>query len=450
MANETLKLLWGKNSNIPTKGSSTNGKAYFAVIDGGYTDTAAPTKEAFIYFDKDDERYNVIAKRAIFDSLGNKIVNKYFALAQNSNSNTMLFFAPSQDTDDTPVGSAQIITAIDVKHGDITDGTYNIKTLINGYEDTKTGTGKYNSTLSLNMASDTLAGLMSATSQTFGGAKTFIDDFTISNVDNGGCINFTTTDMYFISDFAQINAGEFEVIAETLTLSSDDTVSISATNSIDLTGVTRITGNTSITGTLGVTGITSITNNTDASSSTAALQVTGGALINQKLYVKGISTFANETDASSTTTAGVKMSGGLGITKGLYVGYALHVGRSVVLNSTASSPAVTNSYSTAVYGPFTAANSAILSRNVTLNNDEPASLTTNTYTTTVKGKSTFNKEASFLNGVIITGDLNVTGDGIFSGDVYARGGEVVIGAAGDCATLSYTASTDTLTISFPS
>lgn len=437
---DTMKFLWGANSKIPARSNTTNGKAYFAIVDTGYTDTAAPTNEAFIYLDKAGARYNVIAKRAIFDSLGNKIVDKYFTVARNNSSNMLQFFAPSQNVNTaTPVGSAAIITAIDVKHGDITDGSYNIKTLINGYEDVKTGTGKYNSTLSLNMASATLAGLMSATSQTFGGAKTFIDDFTISNADNGGCINFTTTDMYATSDFTQINTGQFEVIAETLTLFGNDTVSISAINGIDLTGVTRITGNTSITGTLGVIGITSITNTTDASSSAGALKVSGGALISKKLYVGGVATFANTTDGSSSGGA-VVVSGGAKIAKSLYIGNNLTVAQAISnsRNATFNGTAVTNSYSTTVWGYLYGKNDTTLSRNVVLNGDEPS---TNTYTTTVKGAATFDKT------VTVQDDLIINGDGIFSGDLSVRGGDIFLGAAGDHATITY--SSDTITISFP-
>lgn len=86
---DTMKFLWGANSKIPTRSNDTNGKAYFAIIDNGYTDTAAPGNEAFIYLDKAGARYNVIAKRAIFDSLGYKITNKYFSETKNSGSNTI-------------------------------------------------------------------------------------------------------------------------------------------------------------------------------------------------------------------------------------------------------------------------------------------------------------------------------------------------------------------------
>ena len=157
---DTMKFLWGANSKIPTRSNDTNGKAYFAIIDKGYTDTAAPANEAFIYLDKAGARYNVIAKRAIFDSLGYKIVDKYFAVARNNSSNMLQFFTPSQNVNTaTPIGSAAIITAIDLSNSSITANEYKIKTIINGFEDKTTDT---NSTLSLNMATGTLAGLVSA------------------------------------------------------------------------------------------------------------------------------------------------------------------------------------------------------------------------------------------------------------------------------------------------
>lgn len=438
---DTMKFLWGANSKIPASSSATNGKAYFAIIDKGYTDTAAPTNEAFIYLDKAGTRYNVIAKRAIFDSLGYKIVDKYFAVARNNSSNMLQFFAPSQNVNTaTPVGSAAIITAIDLSNSSITASEYKIKTIINSFEDKTTGT---NSTLSLDMATGTLAGLVSAGEQEFGGQKTFSGKVIInSDLDvNGAIITIDgTTSIAFTAP----------TITNTATTSlsiTAPTTNITASSALNIVAPTAINGNTAIAGTLGVTGVTSITNTTDASSSAGALKVTGGALISKKLYVKGIATFANTTDGSSSGGA-VVVSGGAKIAKSVYVGNNLTVAQAISnsRNATFNGTAANADYSTTIYGLLYGKNDTTLSRNVVLNEDEP---TANTYTTTVKGKATFNKEATFSNGVVITGGLNVTGDGIFSGDLYARGGEVVIGASGDCATLSYDATTDTLTISFP-
>lgn len=433
---DTMKFSWGANSTIPAKSNETNGKAYFAIVDNGYIDAAAPTNEAFIYFDKAGARYNVIAKRAIFDSLGYKITNKYFSETNNSGSNTIQFFTAEQDpSKDTPIKSAAIITSIDLSNSSITASEYKIKTIINGFEDTVANTA--NSTLSLDMASETLAGLISAGEQTIGGNKTFIGDIYFNNVNTA--INSQTFDLSSITAF---------LFAENnLKLQSSVSIDVE-TNSVSIVSPVAINGNTAITGTLGVTGITSISDATDATSSTGALKVSGGALISKKLYVKGIATFANTTDGSSSGGA-VVVSGGAKIAKSAYIGNNLTVAQAISnsRNATFNGSAATNDYSTTIYGYLYGKNNATLSRSVVLNDDETADA--NTYTTTVKGKATFNKEATFSNGVIITGNLNVTGDGIFSGDLYARGGEVIIGASGDCATLSYDVTTDTLTISFP-
>lgn len=432
---DTMKFLWGANSKIPTRSNDTNGKAYFAIIDKGYTDTAAPGNEAFIYLDKAGARYNVIAKRAIFDSLGYKIVDKYFAVARNNSSNMLQFFAPSQNVNTaTPVGSAAIITAIDLSNSSITANEYKIKTIINGFEDKTTDT---NSTLSLNMATGTLAGLVSAEEQEFGGQKTFSGKVIInSDLDvNGAIITIDGTTSIALAAPTITNT------ATTSLSITAPTTNITATNSLNIEAVTAINGNTSITGTLGVTGVTSITNTTDATSSAGALKVTGGALISKKLYVKGIATFANTTDGSSSGGA-VVVSGGAKIAKSVYIGNNLTVAQAIsnTRNATFNGSAVTDDYSTTIYGYLYGKNNATLSRSVVLNDDETTDA--NTYTTTVKGAATFNKT------VTIQDDIIINGDGVISGDLSVRGGDIYLGAAGDYATITY--SSGTITVSFPS
>ena len=440
---DTMKFLWGANSKIPASSSTTNGKAYFAIIDKGYTDTAAPTNEAFIYLDKAGTRYNVIAKRAIFDSLGYKIVDKYFAVANNNGSNMMQFFAPSQNVNTaTPVGSAAIITAIDLSNSSITASEYKIKTVINGFEDTSTitTTNTANSTLSLGMATEDLAGLVSAGEQVFGGKKIFVGDLEVEN--NNTLIN-TNSLILEGNNNVQItsSAGLLELYGKLgLDLFTSNTSDINLeTRAFYVTAPTAINGNTSITGTLDVSGVTSITNTTDASSSAGALKVSGGALISKKLYVAGVATFANTTDGSSSGGA-VVVSGGAKIAKSVYIGNNLTVAQAISnsRNATFNGTAVTNSYSTTVWGYLYGKNDTTLSRNVVLNGDEPS---TNTYTTTVKGAATFDKT------VTVQDDLIINGDGIFSGDLSVRGGDIFLGAAGDHATITY--SSDTITISFP-
>lgn len=429
---DTMKFLWGANSKIP-KGY-TNGKAYFAVIDDGYANIALPENEAFIYLDKAGARYNVIAKRAIFDSLGAKIVDRYFSLVNNNSSNMLQFFAPSQDANTaTPVGSAAIITAIDLSNSSVTANEYKIKTIINGFEDKSTGT---NSTLSLGMATKTLAGLMSAGAQEFGGQKTFSGKVIInSDLDvNSAIVTIDGTTSIALAAPTITNTA-----TTSLTITAP-TTNITASSLLTITALTAINGNTAITGTLGVSGVTSITNTTDATSSAGALKVTGGALISKKLYVKGIVTFANTTDGSSSGGA-VVVSGGAKIAKSVYIGNNLTVAQAISnsRNATFNGTAVTNDYSTTIYGYLYGKNNATLSRTVVLNDDETAAA--NTYTTTVKGAATFNKT------VTVQDDFIVNGDGIIGGDLSVRGGDIYLGAAGDYATITY--SSDTITVSFP-
>lgn len=436
MANETMKFLWGKNSKIPAASSATNGKAYFAVIDNAYADTAAPANEAFIYLDKDGNRYNVIAKRAIFDSLGNKITNKYFSETNNSGSNTIEFFTAEQDpSDDTPIKSATIISAIDLSNSSITASVYKIKTVINGFEDKTTGT---NSTLTLAMATDKLAGLVNAETQSFGGQKTFTGKVIInSDLDvNGDIITIDGTTSIALTAPTITNT------ATTSLSITAPTTNITATNALNIEAVTAINGNTSITGTLGVTGVTSITDATEcnATNAAAALKVTGGVLIGKGMQVDGIAVFANPTDASATA-GGVMVAGGIRVAKSAYIANNLTVAQAISnsRNATFNGSSVTDTYKTIVNGYFESKNDASLFRDVILNAGQTEDTT---YITTVKGSTTFEKD------VTIQDDIIINGDGIISGDLSVRGGDIYLGAAGDYATISY--SSGTVTISFPS
>jgi hypothetical protein len=169
--------------------------------------------------------------------------------------------------------------------------------------------------------------------------------------------------------------------------------------------------------------------------------VSGGALISKKLYVGGIATFANTTDGSSSGGA-VVVSGGAKIAKSVYIGNNLTVAQAISnsRNATFNGSTVNNDYSTTVNGYLYGKNDTTLSRNVVLNDDETDAA--NTYTTTVKGAATFNKT------VTVQDDLIINGDGVFSGDLAVRGGDIFLGAAGNYATITY--SSGTVTISFPS
>lgn len=434
---DTMKFLWGANSKIPARSNGTNGKAYFAIIDNGYTDTAAPSNEAFIYLDKAGARYNVIAKRAIFDSLGYKITNKYFSETNNSGSNTIQFFTAEQDpSKDTPIKSATIISAIDLSNSSITASEYKIKTIINGFED-KTTNGT-NSTLSLNMATETLAGLVSAEEQEFGGQKTFTGKVIInSDLDvNGAIITINGTTSIALAAPTITNT------ATTSLSITAPTTNITATNALNIEAVTAINGNTSITGTLGVTGVTSITDATEcnATNAAAALKVTGGVLIGKGMQVDGVAIFANPTDASATA-GGVMVAGGIRVAKSAYIANNLTVAQAISnsRNATFNGSSVTDTYKTIVNGYFESKNDASLFRDVVLNAGQTEDTT---YITTVKGSTTFEKD------VTIQDDIIINGDGIISGDLSVRGGDIYLGAAGDYATISY--SSGTVTISFPS
>lgn len=172
-----LKFLWGFNSDLPT--TKTNGKAYFAVRDDNYP-SAAPANEAFIYFDKDNTRYNVIAKRAIFDALGNKI-NSTYATDIESSGNTMSLF--SADGGEA-IDSATIINSLSLSTGTQDSSKYSIKVTVNGQD---------SSEYSLAAASDTVYGIVTTGDQSFAGKKTFtgaihVTDTTVSPIPTMGAV----------------------------------------------------------------------------------------------------------------------------------------------------------------------------------------------------------------------------------------------------------------------
>ena len=179
MAQKDLKLLWGSNTKIDgnDKPAIVDGKAYFAIVDGTtkYPDTAAPTNEAFIYFDKDNTRYNVIAKRAIFDALGNKI-NSTYATDIESSGNTMSLF--SADGGEA-IDSATIINAAQIATSTRDDTEYDIQFSVNGYN---------SNAYSLLPAEQYKWGIVSCGAQTFGGVKTFSAVTDSSSADTGAVI----------------------------------------------------------------------------------------------------------------------------------------------------------------------------------------------------------------------------------------------------------------------
>jgi hypothetical protein len=179
MAQKDLKLLWGSNTKISgnNKPAIVDGKAYFAIVDGTtkYPDTAAPANEAFIYFDKDNTRYNVIAKRAIFDALGNKINSTYATDIESSGNTMSLFSADGGEAIDT----ATIINAAQIATSTRDDTEYDIQFSVNGYN---------SNAYSLLPAEQYKWGIVSCGAQTFGGAKTFSSETDSSSAATGAVV----------------------------------------------------------------------------------------------------------------------------------------------------------------------------------------------------------------------------------------------------------------------
>ena len=231
MAQKDLKLLWGSNTKMhgSSKPAVVDGKAYFAIVDGDtkYPDTAAPANEAFIYLDKDSTRYNVIAKRAIFDALGNKI-NSTYATDIESSGNTMSLFSADGGT---AIDSANIINSAAIGQGTTHNGTtYHLKVTVNGV-----GSANY----ALVAASGSKAGIVTTGNQTFAGIKTFSNN-TASSSKTTGAVVITGG----LGVGGNINSGAAISAATTLTAGTSATIGTTLT-----TG-----GNASIGGDLTVVG----------------------------------------------------------------------------------------------------------------------------------------------------------------------------------------------------
>ena len=106
------------------------------------------------------------------------------------------------------------------------------------------------------------------------------------------------------------------------------------------TGIHTFLGNVSVGGTLTYEDVTNVdavglitarsgVNITDATESTSvttgALKVAGGVGIVKNLYLGGQEEIVNNTQASSTTTGALRVAGGVGIVKNLYVGGQLNL-----------------------------------------------------------------------------------------------------------------------------
>lgn len=216
MAQKDLKLLWGSNTkmNGSSKPAVVDGKAYFAIVDGDtkYPDTAAPANEAFIYLDKDSTRYNVIAKRAIFDALGNKI-NSTYATDIESSGNTMSLFSEDGNTE---IDTAKIINSAAIGQGTTHNGTtYHLKVTVNGV-----GSADY----ALVAASGSKAGIVTTGNQTFAGIKTFSNN-TASSSKTTGAVVITGG----LGVGGSINGGAAISAATTLTAGTSATIGTTLT-----------------------------------------------------------------------------------------------------------------------------------------------------------------------------------------------------------------------------
>lgn len=473
-----LLFTWGTDATLPS--GITNGKAYFATTNNYPTTASSASKanEAFIYFDKDGKRYKVIAQRALQDTRGNDIDKYYFAQVTNNNSNNLIFKDASNGSTGSR-GSVPIITSLGVTSTCDTSSV-GVQIRANGFA---------SEIDYLPVATYGQAGILTAEDQLIGGNKTFMcGQFQIicGDMDNGPLSAFLETpesevmvvgdaatgQVYVNGAISGMGVGSFtmpnlnaldsitgkcglQIIDENtvaaglqanyISLYASDTIRLDTPEDIRLyADHCEIAAETTIFS----VGSVSISDSTLATTDSAALFVTGGTTTRNLIIT-------DATDSTSSTTGVIQAAGGAYIAKQLRVGtnatisQALTVGRNVTLNNSESSSA---HYTTTIKGATTISNTLTVgstfksSANVILNDSETS--TTDTYTTTVKGKSTFQKRASFSDGIDITGNLTVSGDGSFNGDIYASGGEIYIGASGDRAKLSYDSSTDTLTVSF--
>ena len=287
MAQKDLKLLWGSNTKM--NGSSqpavTDGKAYFAIVDGDtkYPDTTAPENEAFIYFDKDNTRYNVIAKRAIFDALGNKI-NSTYATDIESSGNTMSLF--SKDGGEA-IDTATIINSVAIGQGTTRNGTtYHLKVTVNG---------QASSNYALAGATGSLAGIVTTGNQTFAGIKTFSNTTASSSSSTGAVVVGGGVGVGgAINAGGNINSGA--AIAATTTLTAGTSASIGTT--LATGGAATIGGDLTVVGRdifFGNTTGKIITLKTDAD----GRQVTLGNAFN-------IGTYLVKLDGTNATSNGIE------------------------------------------------------------------------------------------------------------------------------------------------
>lgn len=292
MAQKDLKLLWGSNTKM--NGSSqpaiVDGKAYFAIVDGDtkYPDAAAPANEAFIYLDKDSTRYNVIAKRAIFDALGNKINSTYATDIESSGNTMSLFSADGGEAIDT----AKIINSLSV---DWASSSYPTTA---GPRIRITVNGSNSSYVAVPVAGADAAGVVTTGTQTFTGAKTFSGAVQFTN--NTASSNTTTGAVVITGGLGvggNINGGAAISAATTLTAGTSATIGTTLT-----TG-----GNTSIGGDLTVVGKDIFLGNTTGKIVTLSANDDGNQVT---LGNASASTYLVRLDGTAATSNGIELWNG--------------------------------------------------------------------------------------------------------------------------------------------
>lgn len=379
MAQNDLKLLWGANSSLPA--TKTNGKAYFAVRDDAYPDVA-PDDEAYIYFDKDGERYNVIAKRAIFDALGNKITEAYLASLSDDGVNNITFHSTGKND----------LTAFQiVKTNDLSQAQTSTKQTITSSVNTIQGS------VELGHATEELVGIVSTGSQNFGGDKTFYGAVTVGRSDTkksltlygdfdatGATAAFNMSGNVNITSGNELDLSATNLIAlttKTVTVTSDEanilgSVNLNSTNS----GTTTINGATTIKKATTIEGQTSIKNDLIVGTSSANRAVTiHGTITGSGVVTLNSTNNATKGDAKS---GALRVAGGASIANAVWIGGLLNVAGATTLQGTLNG-----------------------NGNVVLNASESS---TANYKTTIKGIAQFDKAITAYADFNTSGRIVVT------------------------------------------
>ena len=241
---------------------------------------------------------------------------------------------------------------------------------------------------------------------------------------------FRTTVNEVITTVNEVSGGSGVINANTLiggTVTANNLTSgrvTLATTSGQLTDDSALTYDTS-------TDILTLAGTTDASSSTTGtLKVAGGLGVAKKLYVgtdlavTANTTLSGTTDASSTTTGTLTVAGGVGIAKKLYVGTDLAVTANTTLSgatdaSSSTTGAVIITGGVGIAKKLYVGTDLAVTGNTTLSGATDASSST-TGTLTVAGGVGIAKK------LYVGTDLNVVGNSVFNGNVSFLGSNTII------------------------